>query len=61
MILTEEMIKNLPLSDLPEDYDNVEEITNEIIREFDEACDEIDREYANKSDHTPKFSDQGKD
>lgn len=61
MILTEEMIKNLPLSDLPEDYDNVEEITNEIIREFDEACDEIDREYANKSDYTPKFSDQGKD
>lgn len=45
MILTEEMIDQLPISELPEDYDNVEEITAEIIKEFNEEADIIDAEY----------------
>ena len=45
MILTEEMINQLPLSELPEDYDKVEEITAEIIKEFNEEADIIDAEY----------------
>ena len=44
MILTEEIINQLPISELPEDYDNVEEITAEIIKEFNEEADIIDAE-----------------
>ena len=55
MILTEEIISKLPLSQLPDDYDNVDEITAEIIKEFNEAADIIDREYENKSNNPTTF------
>lgn len=42
MILTEEMKENLPLSGLPDDYDGVDEICDQIVNEFNTVCDEID-------------------
>lgn len=56
MILTEEIIQKLPLSQIPDDYDNVDEITAEIIKEFNEAADEIDKEYDNKGNNSSSFS-----
>lgn len=48
MILTEEMIRKLPVYEIPEDYDSmVDEMIEEAIRDFDKVAGEIDKLYSN--------------
>ena len=60
MKITKEILDKLPISELPEDYDNVEEITAEILNEFNKAADKIDFEYENQGNYTTKFVAEGK-
>ena len=58
MLLTEEFIKTLPLTDYDEDFDNIDEITAITIKEFNEIADKIDLEFLNESNNTTKVSDK---
>ena len=58
MLLTEEFIKTLPLTDYDEDFDNIDEITAITIKEFNEIADKIDLEFLNESNNTAKVSDK---
>ena len=60
MLLTEEFIKTLPLTDYDEDFDNIDEITAITIKEFNEVADKIDLEYLNESNNTTKVNDKKK-
>ena len=52
MEFTKEFIDSLPLSQMPEDYDGVEELTEQLIQDLNNDFDKIEAKYADKSDNT---------
>lgn len=60
MELTKEFLDNLPMSNMPDDYDGVDELTELILTEFNNECDKIDKKYESPCNNSHRLVGENK-